>query len=87
MPKIVVTHAIHDLDRWLKGRDERAAAFPGGSYVTDLVPMDGSKQAAVLAEVDDLDGFRTFLSSMPPEVAAQAESHGVIPPFVVFVEA
>ena len=86
MPKIVVTHAIHDLDRWLKGKDERAAAFPGGSYITDLVAMDGSKQAGVLAEVDDLDSFKEFLSSMPPEVAAQAENHGVIQPFAVFVE-
>lgn len=87
MSKIVVTHAVHDLDRWLQGRDERAAAFPGGSYVADLVAMDGSNQAGVLADVDDLDDFKAFLSSMPPEVASQAESHGVIQPFAVFVQA
>lgn len=86
MPKVVITHAVHDLDRWLKGKDERAAVIPGGN-VTDLVAMDGSSQAGVLIEVDDLDGFKAYLSSMPPEDAAVAESHGVIPPFAVFVEA
>lgn len=87
MPRIIITHAVRDRDRWLKGKDERAVAFPGGHNVTDLVALDGSNEAAVLAEVDDIDALTTFLSSMPPEVAAQAESHGVIPPFNVFVEA
>lgn len=84
MPKIIIVHAVRDVDRWLKGKDERAAAFPGARSVTDLVAMDGGTQAAVLAEVDDVDDFKAFLSSgnaVPPE------SHGVIPPFAVFVEA
>jgi hypothetical protein len=37
-------------------------------------------------DTDDLDGLKALLESMPPEVAAQAESHGVIPPFTVYVE-
>ncbi len=86
MPRIIITHAIHDVDRWLGGKDERAAAMPGATGVTDLVAMDGSKQAAVTFETDDVDALKAMLESMPPEVAAQAESHGVIPPFTVYVQ-
>jgi len=87
MPRLVITHAIQDAERWLKGKDERAAALPGATDVTDLVAMDGSNQAAVSFGVDDLDGLKAMLSSVPPEMAAQAESHGVIMPMTVYVQA
>ena len=78
MPRILITHAVQDVDRWLKGKDERAAALPGATNVTDLVAMDGSNHAAVAFDVDDLDALKTVLFSVPPEMAAQAESHAVI---------
>jgi muconolactone delta-isomerase len=87
MPRIVITHAIQDVDRWLRGKAERAAALAGATNVTDLVALDGSKQAAVAFDIDDVDALTAMLSSMPPEVAAQAESHGVIMPMTVYVEA
>lgn len=88
MPKIVITHDVQNVERWLQGRAERAAAFPGGGSVTDLVAGDGSLRAAVLVEVDDLDAFNAFMASMPPEIAAQAESHGVVMPTITaYVEA
>jgi hypothetical protein len=86
MPRVIITHDIREVDRWLAGKDERAAAMPGTTGVTDLVAMDGSNRAAVTFETDDLDGLKAMLESMPPEVAAQAESHGVVPPFNVYVE-
>jgi len=86
MPRIIITHDIREVDRWLAGKQERAAAMPGATGVTDLVAIDGGNQAAVTFETDDLDALRGLLESMPPEVAAQAESHGVIPPFTVYVE-
>lgn len=87
MPRIVITHAVEDVDHWLTGKAERAAALPGARNTTDLVAMDGSNQAAVAFEFSDLDALKSVLSSMPPEVAAQAESHGVIMPMTVYVEA
>jgi muconolactone delta-isomerase len=87
MPRIVITHAVQDVDRWLGGNAERVAALPGATELTDLVAMDGSRQAAVTFDVDDLEGLKAMLSSLPPEVAAQAESHGVIMPLTVYVEA
>ena len=86
MPRIVITHAVQDVERWLGGKAERAAAIEG-STVTDVVAMDGSNQAGVVLDVDDLDAFKRFLASMPPEAAAQAEAHGVIQPMTVYVEA
>jgi muconolactone delta-isomerase len=78
VPRIVITHAVQDVDRWLKGQAERAAALPSATNVTDLVAVDGSNNAAVVFDIDDLDALKGVLSSVPPEMAAQAESHGVI---------
>jgi hypothetical protein len=88
MPRVLITHDVKDVGRWLQGKAERAAAFPGGGNVTDLVATDDSNRAAVLAEVDDLDALKAFMASPPPETAAQAESHGVVMATVtVYVEA
>jgi muconolactone delta-isomerase len=87
MPRIVITHAVRNVERWRAGRAERAAALPGATNLTDLVAMDGSNQAAVAFDFDDLDALKAMLSSMPPEMAAQAESHGVIMPVTVYAEA
>ena len=87
MPRIVITHAVQDVERWLGGKAERAAVPMGLTNVTDLVAVDGSNQAGVVFDVDDLDGLKAMLASMPPEMAAQAEAHGVIQPMTVYVEA
>jgi muconolactone delta-isomerase len=87
VPRIVISHTVQDVDRWLRGRAERAAALPGATDVTDLVAMDGSNHAAVVFDIDDLDALKAVLSSVPPEMAAQAESHGVIMPMTVYVQA
>ena len=86
MPRIVITYAIQDLDRWLGGKAERAEALSGATGVTDLVALDGTNNAAVAFDIDDLDAFKGMLSSLPPGMAAQAESHGVIQPMTVYVE-
>ena len=87
MPRMVLTHQVVDIERWLKGKEERAAAIVGfGSDVRDHVAMDGSNQVAVSAMVEDIDGLQAMLASPPPEVAAQMESHGVLPPIVAYIE-
>ncbi len=53
MPRVIITHDIREVDRWLAGKDERAAAMPGATGVTDLVALDGGNQAAVTFETDD----------------------------------
>ena len=88
MPRIVITHAVDDIERWLSGEAERASALPGATNVVDLVAMDGSNHAGIAFDIDDLGALKAVLSSIPPEMAAQAESHGVVvSTTAVYVEA
>jgi hypothetical protein len=89
MPRVVVTHAVEDVERWLNGKAGRAAAVESGSgsNVTDYVAHDGSNNVAISADVSDLSAMQAMLASPPPEVAAAMAEHGVIPPLTVYVEA
>jgi hypothetical protein len=88
MPRMVITHAVVDVDRWLKGKAERAAAIgAAGTNVTDYVAVDGSSKIAVTADIHDMDAVQALMASPPPEIAAQMEAHGVIPPFTAYIEA
>ena len=88
MPRIVITHAVADVDRWLEFKADRAEAIAGlgGSDVVDHVALDGSNQIAVTADVADVDAMVAALASPPPAVAAAMEEHGVLPPLVTYVE-
>ena len=88
MPKVVITHSVVDVDKWLQFKDERAGAIGslGGSNVVDHVAQDGSNVIAVTTEVADPTGLIAALSSPPPEVLAIMESHGVILPLSFYVE-
>ena len=89
MPRIIATHAVEDLQRWLNGKAGRAAAIESGSgsNVVDYVAQDGSNNVAVAADVSDLAAMGALLASPPPDVAAAMQEHGVIPPLTVYVEA
>ena len=89
MPRIVATHAVVDIERWLAGKAERAAAIESGSgsNVVDHVAQDGSNAIAVTAEVSDLAALGAMLESPSPEIAAAMERHGVVQPITVYVEA
>ena len=88
MPKVVITHAVEDIDRWLQGKQERAAAIEAGtgSNVTDYVAEDGSKNIAITAEVADVDAMRSMLAAPPAEVVALMEAHGVVQPLTAYIE-
>jgi hypothetical protein len=87
MPKMVVTHAVVDVERWLKGKAERAAAIgPFAANVTDHVAADGSNNVAITADIHDMAGAQAMMASPSPEAAAQAESHGVLQPMTVYIE-
>jgi hypothetical protein len=87
MPKMVVTHAVVDVERWLKGKAEHAAAIgPFATNVTDHVAADGSNNVAITADIHDMAGAQAMMASPSPEAAAQAESHGVLQPMTVYIE-
>ena len=89
MPKVVITHAVVDIERWLKGKADRAAAIESGSgtNVTDYVAHDGSNNIAVTADVQDIEALQAMLASPPPEVLAKMQEHGVIPPITAYLAA
>ena len=89
MPKVVVTHAVQDIQRWLEGKAERAAAIESGSgsNVVDHVAQDGSNNVAVTADVADLEAMGAMLANPSPEAIAAMEAHGVVQPLTVYVEA
>ena len=89
MPKVVITHAVKDIDRWLAGKAERAAAIESGSgsNVADYVAADGSTNIAITADVADVDAMQAMLATPPPQVAAAMESHGVIQPITAYIQA
>ena len=90
MPKVVLTHAVVEIDRWLRGKAERAAAIEsafGSNVVTDYVANDGSNNVAVSADVQDVEAMQTLLASPPSDVLALMEKHGVVPPITAYVAA
>ena len=84
MPKVVFTHAVVDVDRWLKGNADRQQL---GSNVVDYVAEDGSNNIAITADVDDFQALQAMLAAPPPEVQAQMDEHGVVPPITTYIEA
>ena len=87
MPRMVFIHGVADVDRWLEGKAERAAFFESiGADAKDYVALDGSKQIAITAEVDDVEATQAVLASPPAEVAALMQKHGVLPPVTIYIE-
>ena len=88
MPRMVMTHAVVDLERWLGGKEARAAAIGAvGANVTDYVASDGSSNVAVTADVHDMDAAKAMVTSPPPEVVTLMEQHGVVQPITAYIEA
>ena len=88
MPKVVITHAVEDIERWLQGKEGRAAAIESGtgSNVTDFVAADGSKNIAVTADVADIAAIKSMMASPSPEVLAAMQEHGVVQPITAYIQ-
>ena len=58
VPKLVITHKVVDVDKWLKGKSERAESISGmgGSNVVDHVAQEGRKYMAITCEKDEVAG-------------------------------
>ena len=86
--KVVITHAVEDIGRWLEGKEGRATAIESGtgSNVTDFVAADGSNNIAVTADVSDVAAIQSMLASPSPEVLAKMQDHGVVPPITAYVQ-
>jgi hypothetical protein len=87
MPRIVATHAVVDLERWLAGKSERADILGRyGTDVTDYVAAEDATQIAITADVHDMAGLEAMLASPSAEDGATMQRHGVVPPVTIYVE-
>ena len=87
MPKLIVTSKVVDVERWLEGKDALIAiSSPFADEIATFVAMDGSDSVAFTANVHDMAGLQAFRASPPPEVAANDEKYGVIPPPTIYIE-
>ena len=89
MPRVVITHAVVNVERWLKGKADRAEAIQSGSgsEVIDHVAADGSNNVAITADAADIDAMNALVASPPADVLGKMEEHGVVPPITLYVEA
>jgi hypothetical protein len=87
VPKMVITHAVVDIERWVNGKAERVATIGAfATNVTDYVAADGSNNIAITADVHDVAGAQAMMASPSPDTAAAMERHGVTPPLTVYIE-
>jgi hypothetical protein len=88
MPKMVIKHKVEDVEKWLKGKVERAEAIAhmGGKNVVDHVATDGSNNVAITADVTDPAALAAAMAAPSPELSAAMASHGVVPPVTLHVE-
>lgn len=89
MPKVVITHDVADVDTWLKGKDERAAAIGamGGVNVVDHVVSGGGTSVAITFDADDVDAVMSTLADPPAEMTEAMARHGVVPPLGAYIQA
>jgi hypothetical protein len=87
MPKIVATAAVKDVEAWLKFKPQLIAQMPAvASDGTSYVASDGSNRVATTWDVPDMDAFQAAQTAVSPEMAAQMEQYGMIPPVTIYIE-
>jgi hypothetical protein len=87
MPKIVVTAAVKDVEAWLKFKPQLIAQMSAyASDGTSYVAADGSNRVASTWDVSDMEAFQAAQTATSPEMAAQMEQYGMIPPVTVYIE-
>lgn len=87
MARMIVTHAVKDVDQWLACRARTVEAF--APYATDIffftIP-EGGNNVAIALNVHDMEGM--MAATQTPEHQAMVEEAGVIhPPHAMYFEA
>ncbi len=87
VPKTVITRVVIDIERWLKGKTERAVVISAyAMQVTDYVAADPTNNIAVTADAHDMADLQALMAAPSPEDADLEEKHGVLPPMAAAIE-
>jgi hypothetical protein len=83
MTTVVVTHAVGDIEQWLKGNN-RERLFPNFCSSYRIFKHVDGKGVSIVAEGVDLAKMQALLST--PEGAAAKAEDTVIDPIEVYIE-
>ena len=83
MTTVVVTHAVGDMEQWLKGNN-RARLFPNFCSSYRIFKHADGKRVSIVGEGVDLAKMQAVLST--PEAATAKAEDSVIDPIEVYIE-
>ncbi len=84
MPRVIATHAVGDMDKWLAGGKERADTFKQFSSGYRIYRHQKENKVALVWENVDLQKFSAVLAHPDTEMAKTR--HTVRDPIDVYVE-
>ena len=84
MTMVVITHAVGDMDTWLKGGEERKALFSKYCSSHRIFTQEGTNRVSIVCENVDLAEMQAAMGS--PEIAKGKAAHSVIDPLEVYIE-
>ncbi|SDK95959.1 hypothetical protein [Aliiruegeria lutimaris] len=84
MTKVVVTHAVGNMDTWLGGGEVRTKTFSGFCSGHRIFRHSDQDRVSIIFEDVDLEKMKTILGS--PEAAASKAQHTVIDPIEIYIE-
>jgi hypothetical protein len=84
MTTVVATHAVGDMDTWLRGGDERKALFKKFCSSYRILKHVDKDRVSLVWEGVDLEKMRALLSST--EGQASKTKHTVIDPIEIYLE-
>ena len=83
MTSVVVTHAVGDMEQWLKGNN-RARLFPNFCSSYRIFKHADGERVSIVGEGVDLAKMQAMLST--PEAATAKAEDTVIDPIEVYIE-
>ena len=84
MPRVIATHAVGDMDKWLAGGKERADIFKQFSSGYRIYRHQKENKVALVWENVDLQKFSAVLAH--PDTEKAETRHTVRDPIDVYVE-
>jgi hypothetical protein len=84
MPRVIATHAVGDIDKWLAGGKERADIFKQFSSGYRIYRHQKENKVALVWENVDLQKFSAVLAH--PDTEKAKTRHTVRDPIDVYVE-
>ncbi len=84
MTTVVVTHAVGDMDAWLKGGEDRKALFLKVCSSYRIFRQDGTNRVSIVCENVDLAKMQEMMSA--PETAKAKAAHTVTDPIEVYID-